>query len=383
MQPGGRLLGQQVGEPAETDSIAAASSAVDGAAVAGELEVGQHPPGRVELRPGRRGRLGSGSRPMKPSCSAPNAVAPAAWVPPAPGRRRRPRRRWAGPARPSAGSGTRGRRRAPRGPATPPGASASQRSPPPRPRRSPRGRAGGSSSARWCRRRAGAGWRWRCRRRRRAPWPPPPCRAAPRRAARPAAGGSSAGPVGPSGRRAAGGDDQRAACALDHRQHLLEAVVPTVVRVRHVAARFDGSKSRNSRTRSASAPGGERGCRRGCRASMASTRSRSASQPAVELLGAVPAGVVPGRRSGSPPPAGPSARPGASRRCRSWPPRPGRRGRPRGDPRGEHHLGHGGAADVAQADHGDPVAAPGVAGGAAVLAGSVIVDPDERRRRPR
>ena len=173
------------------------------------------------------------------------------------------------------------------GTATPPSASASQRSPAPRRSKKPSGAwrqvfisavravaepqpGGGRDVA--------AGDRRRGHHRRR--------RAAPRPAGRPAAAGSSAVGSGSLELAAQRGDD-RARGALDHRQHLLEAVVATVVRVGHVARPVStGSKSRNSRDPSVGrAPPTSARLARPSRAP-----GRSVVEPAgVELPGAVPA----------------------------------------------------------------------------------------------
>ena len=151
VQPGRRLLRHQLGEPPITASIAEASSSVAHPAVAGELEVGQHPPGRVELRPGAgRSCWASAACRCSRRCSRPYAGPRPSASQRAPART--PRRH-----RGSCLPGSTQRRithswsaAAPRARALrrPRRASAAHA---PRPRRTLPGRGGGSSSARWCR----------------------------------------------------------------------------------------------------------------------------------------------------------------------------------------------------------------------------------------
>ena len=321
VQPGGRLLGQQVGRAGRSrPRSAAASSSVACAAVAGQLEVGQHPPGRVELRPGRRGPV----RQRQPADEAvllqavrrrrrPRAVAASAWpnataastvglagLDPAQDQalvvgRRAPRAR---------------RRRRPRP------ASAGRA---PRPRRSPRGRAGcvfisavvPSLS-----------------RSRVAVEMSPPATGAVATTDEPR---SSSARLATSGRRVIAGRARACSAATiasvvrsTMREDLLE---PVGVHRSTGPARPPRSRRGRSRgtvsTRSSRPPMSAR-----LVASIASTRSYVGRPAVVVLAGAVPAGVVARRRSGWRRPARPSGRRRASRRCRCWTPRPGRRARP-------------------------------------------------------
>ena len=187
VQPGGRLVGAgEVGDPPDHPLDGGRVAGGDPAAVAGELEVGQHPAGREELRPGGclpvRQRQGAdvavhaGGRP-EPGCARPvgRGQVRARSAP-------RPRRS-AGRPRPRPPPGSRPRRRAPRGrrPRGPRPASAGRR---PRSGRSRPASAAGSSSAPRRRWRAAAGWRCRCRRPRPGWWRRPRCRGEPRPAPR-------------------------------------------------------------------------------------------------------------------------------------------------------------------------------------------------------
>ena len=146
---------------------------------------------------------------------------------------------------------------------------------PPRPRRTPRARAAASSSARSGRWRGAAGSPWRCRRRRRARSRRPTM---PRSSsARRATSGWRAirrGPR-PASERAGKGGHDRVARALDHRQHLLEAVGPTVVRVRHLATRIDRIEVAEQPHPLASARRRRRGWPRPSRAPGRTPRARS------------------------------------------------------------------------------------------------------------
>ena len=223
--------------------------------------------------------------------------------------------RWACPARPSAGSGSRRRPPAPPGPGR-----RRDLGQPAQPARlggeEPLGRVRvASSSARWCRRRAGAGWRSRCRRRPPVRWRPRRCRGGPRRVGRPRGWRVIAAARARRSRAATIG----VAGALDHGEHLLEPVVPTVVRVRHRRRPDRPGRSRGTAPAAARRRRPAGLARRSARLAVVHREHQVvALGPAgVELPGAVPAGVVAGARSGWPRRAGPSARRRASRRCRS------------------------------------------------------------------
>ena len=315
----GGSSGSRSGSRPITASTAAASSSVAWPAVAGQLEVGQHAPGRVELRPGR-------CRPVRQRQPADEPVLARGRTPgrrrrgwrPAPGRTRRPRRSWSCRARPSAGSGTPGRRRAPRArrPRRPPPASAVRA---PRRRRSPRGRAGCVFISAVV---------------------PSLSRIRVAVEMSPPATGAVATTDGAEELLGALGDQRQAghrrACSACNattiasvvrstmREDLLEPVV-----VHRSTGPARPTRSRRGRSRGTSAPG-RRGPPMSARlvASMASSRSYGGPPAVVVLAGAVPAGVVPGGGQGGGGPLGPSGCRRASRRCRCWTPRPGRRGRP-------------------------------------------------------
>ena len=120
-----------------------------------------------------------------------------------------------------------------------------------------------------------------------------------------------------------GGHD-RVARALDHCQHLLEPVVPTVVRVGTSPPGSTGSKSRNMPTRVRRVRRRRRGWPRPSRARGRTPRARSR-----RTAGRGAGSRRSRRRSAWPRRAGPSGCRRASRRCRTRPPRRGRRGRRR------------------------------------------------------
>ena len=131
VQPRRRLVGDEVAQPADDRLDRRRVLRRDRVAVAGELEVGQHPAHGVELGPRRAGPVGH--REAADEAVLLRAVRRRAGG--VSGRERlaearsRPRARASASARPRSGSRTRRRPRAPAGTGTPPSTSASQRSP--------------------------------------------------------------------------------------------------------------------------------------------------------------------------------------------------------------------------------------------------------------
>ena len=122
------------------------------AAVAGQLEVGQHPADGVELGPGVGGPVGHRQPPDEAVVLGAEArSAGLVGGGQRRGRSRRRRRRCSCRTRSTRSPGTPGRRRAPPARARRPRPRPASAAPPPRARRSRRARAGASSSARSCR----------------------------------------------------------------------------------------------------------------------------------------------------------------------------------------------------------------------------------------
>ena len=168
-------------------------------------------------------------------------------------------------------------------------------------------------------------------------------------------------------------DQRRGAATLDHGQHLLEPVVATVVRVGHLAAGPDGSKSRRAAPVALGGPSadvGEVGRRPWpARRSRRRARRRRAGGPGA-AAGRSPAAcsVAAARWSIGSPTCQPPV-PQLATLDQAAQARPGR-------PRREHDVGHRGAADVAQADQARRRTCRGCAAGAARSRGEPVAGAD-------
>ena len=322
MQPGGRLLGQQVGEPGDDRLDGRGLGVGDGAAVAGQLEVGQHPAHGVELGP----RVG---RPVGHRQPADEAVLLGAEA-------RRAGRWVAASARPKSAAAsvlflpgsihamTRHSWSTPStsGTCTPPSTSPSQRSP------------AASRS-----KKSVGGVRQRLHQRRGAVAEPQLGRGRDVTAGD-GGGGHDRGAeqlLGVAGDQRLAGHSRvpRAARRQARRRCARPCPAPPRNRCRHRSTgRAPRHRVRRERGRSRGRADPTRvdsdaaDTSRRFWASIASTRSCSSSQDA-RTAGRGAGWRRSRRRSAWPPPAGPSGGRRASRRCRSWRPSPGRRARRR------------------------------------------------------